>query len=160
MSGRQGYRATVEMVALNDEPECTDAEAMAGCISVGVVAFVFGKTAEQVAHDVVRHRVRLAAEEAQRAHGPGVQVAPSVVHRRARHAAHTGNGGGWDLDVWDVVGVRRPEEARRELWAAHLPRDAEYHSGYLDKQGVQHWVFVRRAPLSPGRCPTCPAVAS
>jgi hypothetical protein len=33
-----------------------------------------------------------------------------------------------------------------------VPIDAQYHWGYVDEQGAQHWVFVRKAPLSPGKC--------
>lgn len=75
------------------------------------------------------------------------------VYGRERHAAHTGPGAGWDLDRWDYAApatLSVPEG---------IPADAEYHHGYLDTEGVQHWVYYRRAPFSSGRCVFCPPIA-
>lgn len=73
-----------------------------------------------------------------------------VVYTRAKHAAHYhGLATGHDLETWTFAGpvnVRHPE----------IPAGAEYHHGFL-RDGVQHWVYARRAPFSPGRCssPLC-----
>lgn len=86
-----------------------------------------------------------------------------VAYVRGEHAAHAEGGGGWDLEQWDVRGVERHEDVKSVVGkpaaqAEHgdVPLDAEYHHGYRDAEGRQHWVFVRSAPLSPGRCPRCP----
>jgi hypothetical protein len=67
---------------------------------------------------------------------------------RETHAAHYAYvGGGHDLEWFTFPSprnVRHPE----------LPSDAEYHSGFL-KDGVQHWSYIRKLPLSPGKCPRC-----
>lgn len=77
--------------------------------------------------------------------GTGIVAAPVIAPQRIPHAAHYGNGSGHDLEQWDVT---TPAEIEA------LPRDAEYHSGYV-QHGRQHWLYVRRAPLSPGKCPRC-----
>lgn len=71
---------------------------------------------------------------------------------RIPHAAHTGNGGGWDLEQIDIQSATR--------FGHNLPPGFEYHSGYRDHAGNQHWLFVRCAPLSPGRCERCPGGAA
>lgn len=76
--------------------------------------------------------------------------------RRAVHAAHYGHGHpakGHDLEEWDVIHPVKPSRALLE--DAGVPFDVEYHSGYIDHEGRQHWLFVRRAPLSPGKCARC-----
>lgn len=71
------------------------------------------------------------------------------VYRRAQHAAHYGNGTGHDLESWDV---------EQPFWTSprpdDVPADAEKHSGYVEG-GVQHFVYVRRAPLTGPACPLC-----
>lgn len=72
-------------------------------------------------------------------------------YRRVPHAAHYSfrhDGGGHDLEQWTFAAPvnKRPDD---------VPRDAEYHSGFRDSDGVQHWVYVRRAELSPGTCERC-----
>jgi hypothetical protein len=66
---------------------------------------------------------------------------------RVKHAAHTGKGEGWDLEKWDFAS---PVNFHPDI----VPRDAEFHVGYRDGD-VQHWVYVRRAELSPGTCERC-----
>lgn len=68
-------------------------------------------------------------------------------YRRIPHAGHYGHGKGHDLEEWDVMSTERPEVARN---GTDIPCEARYHSGYLDDQRRQHWVFTRIAPLSPG----------
>lgn len=75
-------------------------------------------------------------------------AALTATYSRERHAAHTGPGTGWDLEKWDVVAPTLPA-------SPPVPADAEYHSGYVDRAGVQHWIYVRRAPLSEGTCVWC-----
>jgi hypothetical protein len=74
-----------------------------------------------------------------------------VTVQRCVHAAHTGSTGGWDIVNWVYA-----QEARLPV-PAGVPRDAEYHHGYVN--GVQHWVYTTRATFSPGRCssPICTA---
>ncbi len=54
---------------------------------------------------------------------------------------------GWDLERWDFAGSTGHRE---EAAAAGVPSDAAYHVGYLDRDGVQCWVYVRRAPNTYG----------
>lgn len=70
------------------------------------------------------------------------------VYNRIHHAAHTGIGSGWDLERWVFVAETnaRPDD---------VPPDAEYHSGFRDAAGVQHWIYVRKAPFSDGECSRC-----
>lgn len=69
-----------------------------------------------------------------------------------RHAAHTGNGTGWDLERIDAIAERR-EDVR------DIPAGFTYHSGYRglngDGVGYQVWIYYRHAPLSPGTCDRC-----
>lgn len=74
-------------------------------------------------------------------------MSQSVVFERIQHAAHYGNGG-HDLDTWTYA---QPE---RLPCPASVPRDAQYRSGFL-RNGVQHWIYVRIAPLSDGTCVRC-----
>jgi len=72
------------------------------------------------------------------------------------HAAHYGNstlpnGGGHDIDEWDIEAPDRPTLAE-----AALPVGADYHHGYRDLTGNQHWIFYRKAPFSKERCERCP----
>lgn len=71
-----------------------------------------------------------------------------VSYRRIHHAAHTGRGAGWDLEEWTA------QVDRRDPRPAEIPADAKYHSGFL-RDGVQHSVYVRRAPLGEGPCSQC-----
>lgn len=77
------------------------------------------------------------------------KAAAVVEYKRVPHAAHytDGRSGGHDLEQWTFVAPtnRRPD---------NVPQGAEYHSGFM-KDGVQHWVYVRRAELSPGTCARC-----
>lgn len=79
-----------------------------------------------------------------------------VAYQRIEHAGHYGRGidgivCGHDLEQWDVAAPVRP------LRPDGVPVDAEYHSGYV-KDGVQHWLFIRVAALSPGECDWCKAL--
>ncbi len=76
-----------------------------------------------------------------------------VTYRRIQHAAHYSYrhpAVGHDLEQWDVMGLSMP------VHPSGVPMGATYHSGYLDRDGQQHYVFTRIAPLSPGRCAQCP----
>jgi hypothetical protein len=76
------------------------------------------------------------------------------IYRLIKHAGHYGREEGsgvmrgHDLEQWDVAAETRP------LNPAGVPRDAEYHSGYVEG-GVQHWLFTRKAPFSPDECERC-----
>jgi len=66
-----------------------------------------------------------------------------------RHAAHyLGGNNGHDLTQWTYA------QDQRLPVPANVPRDAEYHVGFI-KDGVQHWVYHRRAKFSPGKCDRC-----
>lgn len=72
-----------------------------------------------------------------------------ISSRVAKHAAHYMGGiGGHDLEVYTFA-------APTNVRPSDMHPDAEYHSGYVS-QGVQHWTYTRKLPLSPGRCPLCP----
>lgn len=71
-----------------------------------------------------------------------------VTHRRIHHAAHH-VGGGWDLEEWDSV------QRWNEPSPKSIPRDAEKHSGYIDAQGRQHVIFLRKAAMGEGHCERC-----
>lgn len=77
-----------------------------------------------------------------------------AVYSRIPHAGHYGySGAGHDLEQWDVTS---PVLCR----SSEIPSNAEYEYGYLDADRAQHWVFVRRAPLSSlPTCSHCKAVA-
>lgn len=71
------------------------------------------------------------------------------------HAAHycdatKKNGGGHDLDQWDVTSDVRPADSAVGL------AGAEWQYGYRDAEGRQHWVFTRIASFSDVRCGSCP----
>lgn len=73
-----------------------------------------------------------------------------TIYSRVVHAAHYSSRGGHDLERWDVTSV---EPTRTDTL---VPDDAECSHGYLTSDGVQHWVFQRRAPLSDHpECATC-----
>ena len=78
-----------------------------------------------------------------------------AAYKRIRHAAHTGNGGGWDIEQWDAIDADDPGGIVETKIRSDVPRDAEYHSGYVDRQGNQHWLYTRKAPLSEGICACC-----
>lgn len=75
-----------------------------------------------------------------------------MIYRRAQHAGHYGHGpdSGHDLESWSVA------QGWSDARPAGVPADAEKHSGYL-ANGVQHVVYVRRAPLT-GTCKRCEAL--
>jgi hypothetical protein len=85
-----------------------------------------------------------------------------ISYRRVQHAAHYGYSHpakGHDLEQWDVVAeLARGVRSGHPVAPAEVPADAEYHSGYR-RDGVQHWIFVRRAPLT-GSCPHCSVVVA
>jgi hypothetical protein len=58
---RPSYKKAVEHVALNDDPVELDPEVVAGTISVGLVADLFGVDVDVVAADVVRLRIRVGS---------------------------------------------------------------------------------------------------
>lgn len=72
---------------------------------------------------------------------------PAVEYRRIPHAAHYHvvnhllGTAGHDLEQWDYA---QPARLPRPEGVA---ADAQYHSGFV-RDGVQHWTYVRRAPLS------------
>jgi len=74
-----------------------------------------------------------------------------VEYSREPHAAHygryAGERKGHDLERWTFAS---PINAR----PIGVPANTEYHVGFL-RDGVQHWVYVRIAPLSAGTCPRC-----
>lgn len=75
-----------------------------------------------------------------------------TTYRRIPHAAHYAYGHpaiGHDLEQWDVA------QAHHMPKPTDVPSDAEYHSGYIARDGSQHWVYTRIAPLSPGCCSRC-----
>lgn len=84
-------------------------------------------------------------------------ISPPVTYRRIYHAAHYGGvrhpvyGTGHDLEQWTYAHPLLDPGKR----PATIPGDAEFHSGYRDQNSVQHWVYTRRAPLSPGFCEHC-----
>jgi hypothetical protein len=52
------YADAIEWVAYNDEPDDDDASSIAEYITTALVADVFGKDADAVAHDIARQRLR------------------------------------------------------------------------------------------------------
>ena len=83
-----------------------------------------------------------------------IRLTPTVSFRRFPHATHYQGGGGHDLEQWDVIGELPRGHGGNRVAPSDVPRNAEYHSGYLDDAKVQHWLFVRRAPLT-GSCSRC-----
>lgn len=78
---------------------------------------------------------------------------PTMTYRRLRHAAHFIGGGGQDLHEYDVAGSDwRPGFG---IKPSCVPPVAEYHVGYIAKDGSQHWVFMAPAPMSEGTCDRC-----
>ncbi len=58
----KGYRATIEWIALNDDPASGDeVDVIEGYISVQLTGYIFGKDPLQVAKEVFRHRERSGA---------------------------------------------------------------------------------------------------
>lgn len=53
---RASYRQAVELIALNDEPECMNADDVSGLASVVIIADLFGIEPARLAADVVRFR--------------------------------------------------------------------------------------------------------
>ena len=70
----------------------------------------------------------------------------TVISRHAAHYAYTKNAG-HDLEVSTFAS---PKNERHPA----LHPDAVYQCGFV-RGGVQHWVYVRRLPLSPGTCRLC-----
>lgn len=81
-------------------------------------------------------------------------VVSGTTYRRSKHAAHY-EGGGHDLESWTVPSNTRTPAEARTFAGSDLPRDAEYHHGFVSPDGVQHWVFVRTAPLTGDDCERC-----
>jgi hypothetical protein len=85
----------------------------------------------------------------------------AVAYHRAQHAAHYMFGDlriGHDLESWTVASNTRTPADARTFAGAELPCDAEYHHGFVSN-GVQHWVFVRIAPLTGDLCARCAEVS-
>jgi len=81
----------------------------------------------------------------------------AITYRLVVHAGHDlyGNGG-HDLEEWDVTGqLARSARTGDPIPPVAVPCGAAYHSGYVDRAGVQHWIFTRRAPPSAGSCERC-----
>ena len=55
---RASYRVGIAWIAENDEPEELDANNVAGYISTGLLADLFGKELDEVAAAVVRYRIK------------------------------------------------------------------------------------------------------
>ncbi len=53
---RPSYRGSVEFIALNDDPSCTDLDDVRGSLTVGLLADQYGKETEDVAKDVIAFR--------------------------------------------------------------------------------------------------------
>lgn len=53
---RASYRHGVEHIALNDDPTEMDEEIVGSCMTVGLLADLFGVDTARVARDVVRFR--------------------------------------------------------------------------------------------------------
>ena len=53
---RASYRHGVRWIAENDEPEGTDLDEVSGYISTLLLADLFGKDADIVAADIIKHR--------------------------------------------------------------------------------------------------------
>jgi len=73
----------------------------------------------------------------------------ATVYHYELHAAHTGNGEGWDLEEWHV------DQAWGEPAPPEVASDAVRHRGYL-RGYRQVVVWTRRLPMSSKRCPDCP----
>lgn len=71
---------------------------------------------------------------------PVIRRIPHAAHYMYEHPAK-----GHDLIELDVTSEKRPA----------APLGFDWHSGYV-KNGRQHWVFTKRAPLSSGTCARCP----
>jgi hypothetical protein len=87
-------------------------------------------------------------------------VSQTKEYSRVPHAAHYVYGHpakGHDLERIDVnTGEARCSRDRVVLGdAAGLPSGYAYHSGYVDANGHQHWIYTRTAPLSPEPCARC-----
>lgn len=78
-------------------------------------------------------------------------IVKTKIHHAAHYVGHPERGHDLiQLDVTDTdwsPGKPRPESA--------VAIGAEYHSGYRDKDGKQHWVFNRRIPMGEGTCERC-----
>lgn len=84
-----------------------------------------------------------------------MSTSTEITYRRIPHAAHYqwAHGQGHDLELWDVVGETM--SAARVAAGSAVPSDAAYSSGYVGKDGVQHWAFTRKAPMTDGPCALC-----
>lgn len=83
----------------------------------------------------------------------GCLVPRGVKVTRERHAAHYMPGDGHRARGHDLfyIAFRAPKNTTRPHW---MPPFAEYHVGFVER-GEQWWQYVRKAPLSPGKCPRC-----
>ena len=83
-----------------------------------------------------------------------------VENRIVRHAAHymyDHPGRGHDLEQWLIA--MQPEDGTQLPAGSHvivlgLPEDARMSYGFC-VEGVQHWLFEARRPMSPGTCERC-----
>lgn len=73
------------------------------------------------------------------------------VYTRSIHAAHYAysDKSGHDLERWDAP------QAWKDPKPADVPDDTVRSHGYLDKDGKEHVVFTRIAPMTPGTCAYC-----
>lgn len=58
MAKREGWKAALEYVALNDEPTLMSAEDLYGQPTVALLGIVFGKEVEEVAEAVIKFRIK------------------------------------------------------------------------------------------------------
>jgi hypothetical protein len=83
-----------------------------------------------------------------------------ITYRRIQHAAHyeaPGQGAkGHDLEQWDALDAGQIKRGRSgdPVVPDGVPADAEYHCGYIDRDGRQHWLYTRRSPMT-GTCERC-----
>lgn len=68
MAKRLGYKAAIELVALNDDCDETELEFIAASVSVSLVADIFGVDRDKAARDVLEVR-RRDCDNAQRETG-------------------------------------------------------------------------------------------
>lgn len=85
----------------------------------------------------------------------------AITHKRIQHAAHYEGphpAKGHDLEQWDYLpdGQTTRDRCGDPVRPDGIPSGAEYHCGYLDREGRQHWLFVRRVPLTGPACNRCP----
>jgi hypothetical protein len=60
---RASYRAGIEWIAINDEPECDDPEEVAYQVSSLLLADLFGVDPERVGRDIIRKREKIHLDD-------------------------------------------------------------------------------------------------